>query len=224
MYSSLSTFLTALKTYDRHQSCCAIIIKCELTDLESSLPGLLRINCEEAEAEYRHESIVQVLDNPQLAARWIVVEHASLLDHAQQAIIRTCLARLEHPYRILFLVPKKMSLTILERECLVWHLEDNVQATPPEHSLRQLLVGSFKELPSKDDKKLLSQLDQLTESLVLEADELFDATLKKQLLMTLSSLMNALHSPIQGQLLARLIKWSCYRYLKAKKAHAASTK
>ncbi|NBW56491.1 hypothetical protein EBR43_01650 [bacterium] len=226
MRSNKEEFLKLLSTLEVQKQSCCLLLRSNQDDInfiKNHKNGAFFIDIAKIQQDHLYDHLIVLIQNESVASQWIIIEQAELLSVEQQAIISHLLARVESRFYLVFTTTSKQNdLGILERCCLTWHIDTIIPSTKENMSLRSLILPYFKTLPCKDDKTLLMQLPLLIQALALESADITSDDLRKNFNILMGNLLQSLHSPIQGQLLARLIKWSCYRYLKAKKVASCS--
>jgi hypothetical protein len=227
MHSNKEEFLTLLRKLEEKKQSCSLILKIPTQDsldwLNTHYPHAFILSLETIELELAHQHIMHFVRNLSIHDRWLFVEQAERLNLEQQSILNSFLSTITTQYHIIFITdaPGK-NLHLLKKEAFFWTVHSQTPEIKKE-TLRTLLIPHFKELPKKDDKILLTQLPVFINALAQEINEIETDELKKLYLTLLDTLLSLLHSPLQGQMLARAIKWSCYRYLKGRKLAAQQT-
>jgi hypothetical protein len=220
MHSDKKALLLTLEKIIAKKHYCAILVK---TDEENKLwftscyPTTLTVSVEDLDKSHVVDQITRTIATQSLRGAWTLIQQAEELTIEQQAQLCFFLRQAETPYQVIFTTQTtQWNNKILLKECVYWHIHSPTASNDKAPSLRSLMLPYFTNLPIKDDRGLLNDLSALIESLIQEGTKLDTETQINSFILMLDQILALLHSPIQGQLLARAIKWSCYRYLKVK--------
>ncbi len=165
--------------------------------------------------------IICAIQAQDINQKLLIITESQFLNIAQQSALSQFLDSYSGLLQVVFLSTddlkhlKNLQNTCSTIEILKEHSEKNEER---KRSLRELMVPYFVNLPQKDEKSILGQIDDIAQALQEEFLAHQDPVLQKSLITLIDYLSDILSSPIQGQLLARAIKWNCYRYLKSVKS------
>ena len=221
MNFSLKTFNFLINRLMSSKKNFCFLLKNEDELLEKLLqlnPNASFLSITPTEDMYLVRDIICAIQNQSINQNLLIISQTDLMTIEQQSVLSSFLDNYSGFLQIIFL--SNNYLKNLDKTCSLIDIktEKSTDTTKKTKSLRELILPYFVNLPQKDEKIILTQIDDIALALQDEFINHTDAGLQKSLITLIDYLTDILSSPIQGQILARAIKWNCYRYLKLLKS------